>query len=130
MCKSQWFSMVILIRSSLLLELWRKMCLIVTSLMSQFKNLKCSPFDFGWNLTRTWSWDSHIQPLFYSPRVAAQDLFEEQRGTLGHILVELTEVKLGCLDSGLCLSRVILCKRQSPTEPEWCTAWQKLRVIH
>lgn len=54
------------------------------------------------------------------PRVAAHDLFEEQRGTLGHILVELTEVKLGRLDSGLRFSGVILCERQSPAEHDVC----------
>lgn len=54
------------------------------------------------------------------PRVTAQDLFEEQRGTLGHILVQLTHVKLCRLDSGLCLSRVVLCKWQSSTEHDVC----------
>lgn len=40
------------------------------------------------------------------PRVATEDLFQKQRGTLGHILVEFREVKLCRLDPGFSLLRI------------------------
>lgn len=55
---------------------------------------------------------------FYAPRVAAQDLLKEQRGTLGHVLVEFAEVKLGGLDSGLYLRWVVLCEWQPSAQPD------------
>lgn len=55
--------------------------------------------------------------MFSLPRVATEDLFEEQRGTLGHILVEFREVKLCRLDPGFSLLRIIFNERRLAAQP-------------
>lgn len=46
------------------------------------------------------------------PGIATQHLLEEQRGTLGHVGVELGRIKLGNLDFGLSLVWVFVKKGQ------------------
>lgn len=52
------------------------------------------------------------------PRVATEDLLEEQRGTLGHVLVEFGEVELYRLDPGFSLLRIDVHEGRSATQPE------------
>lgn len=54
---------------------------------------------------------------FSLPRVATEDLFKKQRGTLGHILVEFREVKLCGLDPGFSLLGIIFSERRPATQP-------------
>lgn len=51
------------------------------------------------------------------PRVATEDLFEEQGGTLGHILIELREVKLCRLDPSFRLRRIVFNERRLAAQP-------------
>lgn len=55
--------------------------------------------------------------MFSLPRVATEDLFKKQRGTLGHILVEFREVKLCRLDPGFSLLRIIFNERRLAAQP-------------
>lgn len=50
------------------------------------------------------------------PRVATEDLFKKQRGTLGHILVQFGEVKLCRLDPDFSLLRIIFHERRPTTQ--------------
>lgn len=62
-------------------------------------------------------WEFQKGLKFSLPRVATEDLFKKQRGTLGHILVEFREVKLRHLDPGFSLLRINFSERRPATQP-------------